>query len=181
MQCTCSAHAVHMQCTCSAHAVRMRTLEDEVQLFPLALRHEPARVVRGGVAHELAARVQREHLSGVAGLHAWGCSLWHIRLQLEGREPPSRYVPDTLYEHTHTHIYIYIYLFADERRVRLEQLHRAPRGGVIPPRRVHEDTAHLVRVRARARVRVKVRVGIRVRVRLRLRARARAKARAWGR
>ena len=77
-------------------------------------------------------------------------------------------VPHTVCElrqtgtHARTHIYIYEYLFADERRVRLEQLHRAPRGGVVPPRRVHEDAAHLVRVRARARVRVKVKVGIKV-------------------
>jgi hypothetical protein len=81
-----------MQRACSAHVVHRHTLEDEVQLLPISLWHEPARVVRGGVACELAARVQRKHLSEVAGLQAWGCSFWHIRLQLEGRELPSRYV-----------------------------------------------------------------------------------------
>ena len=87
------------------HAVHMHTLEDEVELFPIALRHEPARVVRGGVANELAACVQREHLSGEAGLQGWGCSLWHIRLQPEGRELLSRsvHVYFTPFMSTHTH------------------------------------------------------------------------------
>ena len=67
---------------------------------------------------------------------------------------------------------------SDERRVRLEQLHRAPRGSVVPPRCVRDDAAHLVRVRARARARVKVRAGIRARARVRARARARVRVRA---
>ena len=52
MQCACSAREVPHACTAC-----MRTLEDKVELLPVALRHEPLRVVRGGVAHELAARV----------------------------------------------------------------------------------------------------------------------------
>ena len=67
---------------------------------------------------------------------------------------------------------------SDERRVRLEQLHCAPRGRVVPPRRVRDDAAHLVRVRARARARVKVRAGIRARVRVRVSARGRGRGRA---
>ena len=81
-----------------------------------------------------------------------------------GRCRCSRYLGVcSRYTHAHT-----ADLFADEVRIRLEQLHRAPRGRVVPPRGVHVEAAHLVRARARARARAKARA----------RARARAKARA---
>ena len=41
MQCTCSAHAVHMQCTCSAHAVHMQYTSVRMATSVMVMRDMP--------------------------------------------------------------------------------------------------------------------------------------------